>query len=822
VKGEQLRMSKNNSKVNEIKDAVERKLSHSFGTSLEEATREELYKAGAGCIRDEIMQKWSKSRKKIEDSGAKKLYYMSAEFLMGRAFSNNLINAGVFEDYKTAFKEMGFDLEEIGKEEPDAGLGNGGLGRLAACFLDSLATLDLPVIGCGIRYEYGLFKQKIIDGTQIEIEDDWLREGHVWEIERPELSVEVKFNGTVEQEWAEDGLKIHHKDYHTVIAVPYDVPIIGYQSNTPATLRLWSARSKQTFDLHYFNEGMYNKSMADQEFAEVISKVLYPADDHMQGKMLRLKQFYFLTSATMQLAVRSHKEKRGDLHTLADHAVVQINDTHPTLAIPELMRILMDEEGFGWDEAYDIVSQMFNYTNHTIMQEALECWDENMFKLLLPRIYQIICTLNEKYCNTLRTYYPNDEGKIAYMSIIGNSQIRMANLCIAVCRRVNGVSQLHGDIIKNQLFHDSYNIYPQKYLAITNGITHRRWFALSNPGLYRLVSENIEGDVLKDYKLFDKITPLANNPEFCKAYDTVKMENKKRLAKYLKEEQGIEINPNSIIDVQCKRLHEYKRQLLKCLHIIYLYKEIKRNPDFITTPITFIFGAKAAPGYTRAKDIIRLINSIGEMVNNDPEIKQKIQVVFVENYSVSVAEVLIPAADISEQLSTAGLEASGTGNMKFMMNGALTLGTMDGANVEIYEQVGKDNIFIFGATVDEINSMKQYKTYNPGNVFEQSPIIRDVCNCLISGDLPKYGKRKYSDIYQSLLFGDFGTADQYFVLYDLPSYIEEYRKVYKTYTEKHDQWVKMAVLNTAKSGFFSSDRTIAEYNDKIWHLKRNK
>ena len=813
-----MKIVNNNSKVKEIISNVENKLNNNFGTTLEEATRDELYKAGAGCIRDDIMHLWTKSRKKTEDLGLKKLYYMSAEFLMGRAYSNNLINSGVFRDYKEAFEKMGIDFDDILDEESDPGLGNGGLGRLAACFLDSLSTLNLPAIGCGIRYEYGLFQQKIIDGSQVEVEDDWLRDGFVWEVERPELTMEVRFNGEIRENWTEDGLKIEHYNYHTVLAVPYDVPVMGYKTNAPATLRLWSAKSKQNFDLHSFNEGRYEKASADSEFAEVISKVLYPADDHMQGKLLRLKQFYFLTSATMQLMVKHHKGKRGDLHTLPEYAAVQINDTHPTLAIPELMRILMDEEGFGWEEAEDIVSQIFNYTNHTIMAEALECWDENMFKLLLPRIYQIICVMNQKYCERLRTYYPNDEAKIAYMAIIGNNQIHMANLCVAVCHRVNGVSQLHGDILKTNLFHDSYNIYPQKFLAITNGITHRRWLALANPELCDLIQDNVRGDLLGDYRLFEKIMPMADDAEFCRKYDAIKQRNKRRLAKYLKQKQGIEINPDSLIDVQCKRLHEYKRQLLKCLHIIYLYKQVKKNPDFLSKPITFIFGAKAAPGYQRAKEIIRLINSIGDMVNNDPATKDKMQVVFVENYSVSVAEVLIPAADISEQLSTAGLEASGTGNMKFMMNGALTLGTMDGANVEIFEQVGKENIFIFGATVDEINSMKQYRTYNPGTIFEQNPMIREVCNCLIAGELPRYGKRKYSDIYQSLLFGEHNIPDQYFVLYDLPSYVEEFEKVYDMYINHHDEWVKKAVINTAKSGFFSSDRTIEEYNEKIWNL----
>lgn len=802
-----------------IAKRIENKLIHALGTTISEATSDEIYKAAAECIREDIMTSWADSRKRVQEQGVKKLYYMSAEFLMGRAFSNNLINQGLYETYRAAFWEMGIDFETIVDEENDAGLGNGGLGRLAACFLDSLSTMELPAVGCGIRYEYGMFRQKIVDGTQIEMEDDWLRDGNIWEIERPELSVEVHFNGTIQENWTEQGLKIEHKDYNTVVAVPYDVPIIGYQTKTPATLRLWSARSKQKFDFHSFNEGIYDKAMSDQTFAEAISKVLYPSDDHMQGKVLRLKQFYFLASATMQSMIQKHKQVFDDLHTLPEHVVIQINETHPALAIPELMRILMDEEGFGWDEAYQIVKKMFHYTNHTIMTEAMECWDETMFQMLLPRIYQIICALNEKYCQKIRAYYSQDDAKVSKMALIGNHEIRMANLCVAVCRRVNGVSNLHGDILKEKIFNGSYRISPQKYLAITNGITHRRWFALANQGLYHLVKEYVKGDILKDYHLFEQILPRKDDKEFCKKYEKVKHNNKVRFAKYIKEKQGIEINPDSIFDVQCKRVHEYKRQLLKCLHIIYIYQKIKKDPSCIQTPITFIFAAKAAPGYIRAKEIIRLIHSIQKMVNEDPDMKGKIQVVFVENYCVSVAEILIPAADISEQISTAGMEASGTGNMKFMMNGALTIGTMDGANIEIAQRVGKENIFIFGDSAQGNYNKKKYRAYNPGIVFENHPGIRDVCNCLIEGNLLRYGGKKYSDIYQSLLFGEYGEADPYYVLADFPSYIETYETMYKLYTEQKEEWVKKAVINTAKSGYFSSDRTIEQYNEKIWNLK---
>lgn len=728
---------------NKIGQRIENKLIHALGRTISEATNDEIYKAAAECIRDDIMISWADSRKRVQEQGVKKLYYMSAEFLMGRAFSNNLISQGLYEAYREAF----------------------------------------------------------------------------WEIERPELSVEVHFNGTIQENWTENGLKIEHKDYNTVIAVPYDVPIIGYKTKTPATLRLWSARSKRRFDFHSFNEGIYDKAMADQTFAEAISKVLYPSDDHMQGKMLRLKQFYFLASATMQSMIKRHKAVFDDLNSLPEHVVIQINETHPALAMPELMRILMDEEDFGWDEAYGMVKKIFHYTNHTIMSEAMECWDENMFRLLLPRIYQIICAINEKYCQKLSVYYSKEEEKIAQMAVIGNNEIRMANLCVALCRRINGVSNLHADILKTRIFKGSYQIFPQKYLAITNGITHRRWLALANQGLYHLVREYVKGDILKDYRLFEQILPYKDDKEFCKKYEKVKRNNKIRFAKYIKEKQGIEVNPESIFDVHCKRLHEYKRQLLKCLHIIYIYQKIKKDPACITTPITFIFAAKAAPGYARAKEIIRLIHSIQEMVNKDPDMDGKIQVVFVENYCVSVAEILIPAADISEQISTAGMEASGTGNMKFMMNGALTIGTMDGANIEIAERVGQENIFIFGDSAEGNYNKKMYHTYNPGIIFENHPGIRDVCNCLIEGNLLRYGNRKYSEIYQNLLFGEYGEADPYYILADFPSYIETYEKVYHLYVDHKDEWIKKAIVNTAKSGYFSSDRTIEQYNEKIWNLK---
>ncbi|MCX4316940.1 MAG: glycogen/starch/alpha-glucan phosphorylase [Lachnospiraceae bacterium] len=804
----------------EIVENIRGKIKRHFGRELENASQEELYKASALCIRDDIMDKWSRTKQKIIQDGLKTVYYMSAEFLMGRAYTNNLINMNLEEEYQEAFRMIGLDLKTIADQEKDAGLGNGGLGRLAACFLDSLATLKLPAMGCGIRYEYGLFKQKIVDGAQIEAEDDWLSDGYVWEVEKAEYSVEVHFNGYVTEEWTENGLKITHRDYNTVIAVPYDVPVVGYNSEYPATLRLWGARATDEFDLNSFNRGEYTKAVMNRELAEIISKVLYPADDHDQGKQLRLKQFYFFTSATMQSMVNHHKKYYGDLHTLPKHAVIQINDTHPTLAMPELMRILMDEEGMGWDEAYDIVSQMFNYTNHTILSEALECWDESMFRLLLPRIYSIIQTINQKYCEILYRYYPGDMQKISKMAIVAYGQIRMANLCVAVTRRVNGVSQLHGDILKQELFQDADRIYPQKFLAVTNGITQRRWLALANPGLTKLMRNVLDEDFIEDYRVFERLLPYADDAAFRSDYAKVKRQNKDRLAEYLQKQQGVIINPDSLIDVQCKRLHEYKRQLMKCIHLLYLYNTLMENPNAITQPITMVFAAKAAPGYIRAKNIIRLIHAIADLVNKDPRTKDLLKVVFLENYRVSAAEILIPAADISEQISTAGLEASGTGNMKFMMNGAITLGTMDGANVEIYEQVGPENIFIFGATATEVSNMKKFRSYHPGEIFERNMIVRKAVDRLVDGTLSTVSRQQFSTLYQSLLFGDQEGADPYFVLYDLPAYIERFAQAVGTYQEQPEEWLRKAIINTAKSGYFSSDRTIEEYNAKIWGLSR--
>jgi len=795
------------------------KLKRHFGKTLETATAEELYKSSAICIRDEIVDLWVSANEKADREGMKKVYYLSAEFLMGRSFINNMVNLGILDRYKEAFCYLGLDISEIAGQERDAGLGNGGLGRLAACFLDSLATLGLPAMGCSIRYEYGLFRQKIVDGEQVELEDNWIEDGHIWEIERPEDEVEVHFGGEIDEVWQEDRMVPVHKNYNTVLAVPYDVPIAGYKTPYAATLRLWSAKAKERFKLDFFDRGQYVQAMEERELAEVISKVLYPNDNHEQGKLLRLKQFYFFTSATMQYMVKEHKRLHGDVHSLARYAVIQINDTHPTLAIPELMRILMDEEDFSWEEAFSMAQSMFNYTNHTILPEALECWDEQMFKLLLPRIYSIIQAINEKYCRWLNKFYPGDMDRISRMAIVAYNQIRMANLCVAVCGHVNGVSQLHGEILKRSLFSNEYRVSPGKFMAITNGMTPRRWLAVANPGLTALMEEAIGDKFLSDYREFERLIPFADDRSFLSRYVEVKQQNKKRLADFLYRTQGVELRTDAIFDVQAKRLHEYKRQLMKCLHILYLYNSLHEDPGFITQPIVFLFAAKAAPGYARAKNIIRLINSIAELVRNDPVTRDLLQVVFIENYSVSSAEVLIPAADISEQISTAGWEASGTGNMKFMLNGAITLGTMDGANVEIFNQVGRDNIFIFGATVEEIEVMKRYNSYRPGELYEKNLEIRNALTRLIDGTLPGVSNHQFSDLYQSLLFGDVDGADKFFVLHDFQSYQQAFDRARHDYQRYPEKWQRMAVMNTAKSGFFSSDRTIKEYNDRIWHLK---
>ncbi|MDR3305358.1 MAG: glycogen/starch/alpha-glucan phosphorylase [Clostridiales Family XIII bacterium] len=802
-----------------VRDEIVKKLRRSLGLTPDEATKEDMYQAVGLSVRDIIMDKWADSLKEVHKQGAKRLYYLSAEFLMGRALVNNMINLDLYDAYRDALTDLGTDLGEIEEQEADAGLGNGGLGRLAACFLDSLSTLEMPVTGCCIRYEHGLFRQKIVDGRQVEVDDNWLENGNIWEIARPDDKVEVKYGGHVEEIWTEHGLSVEHSGYTSVMAYPYDYPVIGYESNVPATLRLWEARAKTEIDMSYFNKGDYARAVEESALVEAVSQVLYPEDNHEPGRLLRLKQFYFFTSASMQFLVNSHKRHHQDVRSLPDNYTIQINDTHPTLAIPELIRILMDDEGLTWDEATDIAYRMFNYTNHTIMSEALERWNENMFRGLLPRIHKIITVIDQRFRDRIWEKWPGDWNKMNELSIIGGGEIRMANLCIAVCGKVNGVSRLHAGIIKTRTFRDFYILFPDKFLGVTNGITTRRWLAKANMPLTKVISERIGRDFLKDYTRFEQLRDYADDTAFHLAAGEVKRLNKVRLRDLIYEKQGIELNPDMIFDVQAKRLHEYKRQLLKLLHILHLYFTVKTDRSAKITPSAFLFAAKAAPGYYMAKEIIRLINSAAELINGDPDVRDLLKIVFIENYSVSVAEVLIPATDVSEQISTAGLEASGTGNMKFMLNGAVTIGTMDGANVEIHDAVGPDGIFIFGAAVEEIEQMDRFGSYQPYRAYEENPDIRRVLDSLISGILPAQSGKQFHDVYNSLIFDGQGRADKYYLLHDFASYDEVYRKLTAAY-EDRTRWMRMSARNTICSGIFSSDRTIREYAEQVWHLER--
>ncbi len=804
-----------------LKEEILGKLSRHFGRTLEDATPAHIYKAAALTVRDKIVTKWTNYRREQRKIQNKELFYLSFEFLMGRALGNNLLNLGLTEDYETVLNSMGCSLAEISSQERDAGLGNGGLGRLAACFIDSLSTLNLPAFGCSIRYEYGLFKQKIVDGEQVEMYDDWLKDGDVWEIARPEEQQIVRFGGKVNMISSPDGrMRPEYVDATEVIGVPYDMPIAGYNAKLVNTLRLWSAKAKSDIQSEFvtFSAGEHVKAVEDQAMAEAISKVLYPEDNNQQGKELRLRQQYFFVSCTIQwIIARFKRHHHGqDLSRLADYVAIHINDTHPAIAIPELMRVLMDQEGMGWDQAWYICQKVFAYTNHTIMSEALEKWPMELIQRLLPRIWMILEEMNRRLIENLIVAYGYDWGKINYMSIIAYGYVSMANLCLACCHKVNGVSQLHTDILKKDVFNDYYRLNPDKFVAITNGITYRRWLRLANPQLSKLITDTIGEGWEKDPTLLEKLVPYADDKEFQKKFREVKLEKKKELAAYIKEHNGIDVDPNSIFDVQVKRLHEYKRQLLNVLHIMYLYDKIKQNPDLDIVPHTFIFGAKAARAYKRAKLIIKLINDVAEVVNNDPAIKGKIKVVFIENYGVSLAQMIIPAAEISEQISTAGLEASGTGNMKFMANGALTCGTMDGANVEMSQCVGKENMFIFGMTSDEVAAAKRFESASSQEIYATNPQIRRVLDLLINGTFNS--ENYFYDLYQSLVFGDKSVSDTYMVIRDFESYAEIHRKIDKEYRDQ-DTWTKKAILNVAKSGFFSSDRTIEEYNDNIWHLK---
>ena len=804
--------------VEEIKASIRLKLENNFGCGISDATQQQLYHAIARTVRDEVMQRRTASRGMRKQTGAKKVYYLSAEFLVGRALHANMVNLVNESNYRQALKELGIDKNVIFEQEPEPGLGNGGLGRLAACFLDSLTSMNLPAMGCTIRYEYGLFRQKIVDGYQVEVPDNWLDDGNLWEVPRPDQTVEVHFGGKLE-EYHEDGrLKFRHLDYSTVEAVPYDIPTVGYDTSMVNMLRTWSARSPKRIDMNEFNSGQYVRAVAEKELAEVISKVLYPNDGNYEGRELRLKQQYFFSSASVQYAVNDFVKVYGKNWSIfPDKVAIHINDTHPAVAIPELMRILMDEQELSWDDAEDICRRTFAYTNHTVLQEALEKWPEEMIKVQLPRIYMILEEMNKRLCARLWNVYPGQWERIGHMAILAYGQVHMANLCVAYSHNVNGVSAIHTDILKRQTFHDYYLMEPSKFVSITNGITIRRWLMQANPDLSSLLDESIGPAWRKDWRRLSDATPFADDAAFRQKFEAVKRENKRALAQHVLDSQGVSIDPDSIFLCQAKRLHEYKRQLMNALGILMLYNQIVEHPDMDIPPHTFLFAAKASPGYYRAKLIIKLINAISDMVKRHPVAARRINVLFLENYSVSVAEMLMPAADVSIQISTAGKEASGTGNMKFMLNGAVTLGTMDGANCEIYDAVGADNIYIFGLSAEEVE--RGYTTYRAGAVYEQNPAIRRAMEQLIDGTLSPDNPRLFSELYHALLFGDNGgMADPYFVLKDLPEMMAAERKIAADY-RKRELWLRKAILNTANAGFFSSDRTIAEYNDKIWHLK---
>lgn len=802
-----------------IKASIIGKLQRYNGRTIEEASNGQIYRALASTVRDQIMQKWMISREERKTNNNKRLFYLSVEFLMGRSLYTNILNLVSLDAYKQALDELHIDVDKVLQEEPEPALGNGGLGRLAACFMDSLASLDLPAMGCSIRYEYGLFRQKIVDGQQVELPDYWLGNGNVWEMPVMEDACEVHFNGHVEMGNENGRTVFRHVGYNTVEAVPYDMPLVGYDTSTVNSLRLWSARAPKRIDLSDFNHGHYVQASEEKELAEAISNILYPEDNHYEGKLLRLKQQYFFTSATLQYILKDFKKLNGtNWSKLPEKVVIHINDTHPGLAIPELMRLLMDQEGLGWDEAQQIVSRTMAYTNHTIMAEALEKWPEDMVKSLLPRIYQILVEMNKRLCARLWNFFPGEAERVGRMAIIAYGYIHMANLCVAMTFSTNGVSKLHGDILKQETFHDFYLVMPEKFSAITNGITHRRWLMACNPELTKLICDTIGTDWVKDPELLHDLAPYADDAAFREQFEKIKHNNKVRLSNFLKEHQGAIVDPNFIFDAQSKRLHEYKRQMLNALHILVLYNRIVNDPNFTMQPRVFIFGSKAAPGYNRAKLIIRFINGLSALIAKHPRASKMLQVVFLENYDVSSAQLLIPATEISEQISTASKEASGTGNMKYMMNGAITIGTMDGANVEISEQVGMDNIYIFGMRSDTVLDMYRERNYNPMTIFETNQELRLALTQMIDGTVLPDAPSALQDLYHSLLIGDWGNmADPFFVLKDFGSYSMAQRRIDADYADR-DKWNRMAVINTAMSGVFCSDRTIREYNDTIWHL----
>lgn len=804
-----------------FKKSVKDNVKFLYRKTIEEATQEQIFQAVSYTVKDVIIDNWLETQKAYDEQDPKIVYYMSMEFLMGRALGNNLINLCGYGEVKEALEELGFDLNCIEDQEPDPALGNGGLGRLAACFLDSLATLNYAAYGCGIRYHYGMFKQQIKDGYQIEVPDNWLKNGYPFELRRPEYAKEVHFGGYVRAEYdAEKGAtRFIHEGYQAVKAIPYDMPITGYDNDVVNTLRIWDAEPIVDFELDSFDKGDYKKAVEQENLARNIVEVLYPNDNHYAGKELRLKQQYFFVSASLQEAIAKYKKKHDDIHKLYEKVTFQMNDTHPTVAVAELMRILMDEEGLGWDEAWEITTKSVAYTNHTIMSEALEKWPIELFSRLLPRVYQIIEEINRRFIAEIQAKYPGNYEKIKKMAIIYDGQVKMAHLAIAAGYSVNGVARLHTEILKNQELRDFYEMMPEKFNNKTNGITQRRFLLHANPLLADWITEHIGPDWITDLSQLKKLKVYADDEKALQEFMNIKFRNKERLAKYILEHNGVEVDPHSIFDVQVKRLHEYKRQLLNILHVIYLYNQIKMHPEMEFYPRTFIFGAKASAGYATAKKIIKLINSVADVVNNDASINGKIKVVFIENYRVSNAEIIFAAADVSEQISTASKEASGTGNMKFMLNGAPTLGTMDGANVEIVEEVGAENAFIFGLSSDEVINYENNGGYDPNVIYNTDEEIRQVLMQLINGTFSS-DTELFRDLYDSLLTNkNTDRADRYFILADFRSYADAQKRVEEAYKDEKG-WAKKALLNTACSGKFTSDRTIQEYVDDIWHLDK--
>ena len=785
-----------------------------FRRKLEEATPQQIYQAVAYSVKDDIIDNWIETHKAYEKQDKKMVYYMSMEFLMGRALGNNMINLLCYDDVRETLEELGLDLNLIEDQEPDAALGNGGLGRLAACVLDSLATLGYPAYGCGIRYRYGMFKQKIENGYQVEVPDNWLKYGNPFEIKRDEYAVEVKFGGYVDVEMHNGRQKFVQKGYQSVRAVPYDMPIVGYGNHIVNTLRIWDAEAINNFNLDSFDKGEYQKAVEQENLARTICEVLYPNDNHMAGKELRLKQQYFFISASVQRAIAKYKETHDDIRKFHEKVTFQLNDTHPTVAVAELMRILVDEEGLEWDEAWEITRKTCAYTNHTIMAEALEKWPIELFSRLLPRVYQIVEEINRRFVIEIQNKYPGDQEKIRKMAILYDGQVRMAHLAIAGSYSVNGVARLHTDILKKRELKDFYEMMPEKFNNKTNGITQRRFLLHGNPLLASWVTDKIGDDWITNLDHLKHLKVYVDDEKCQQEFMNIKYQNKVRLAKYIKEHNGIDVDPRSIFDCQVKRLHEYKRQLMNILHVMYLYNEIKAHPDMDIVPRTFIFGAKAAAGYYTAKLTIKLINAVADKINNDPSINGKIKVVFIEDYRVSNAELIFAAADVSEQISTASKEASGTGNMKFMLNGALTLGTMDGANVEIVEEVGKENAFIFGLSADQVMEYEKNGNYNPRDVYNNNQDVRQVLTQLVNGFYSPENPELFRALYDALL-----EKDTYFTLLDFDSYKEAHNRIDAAYRDE-EHWARTAMLQTASAGKFSSDRTIEEYAKEMWHLEK--